>query len=308
MRIKGDKTRWKSFVGARKGVRSKQKIRELTDKIDNVQTRISAHMQEPLLNNVSGLGLAIKKLQDAHGDLGIATENELSSLRGGITALKGVLQQRQSDELDPALITRISEQMRRLAEDMDNFRVNGVEASSTQKLLKKLYFTSISTREHKVEKAHARTFQWLVSSPGPSPPPGREPASRLDFITWLSKGDGIFWIHGKAGSEKSTFIKFVCSQNAVRDHLEHWAQGYQLIAPSFYFWYAGSRLQRSLEGLLRTLLFEILRHLPGVVSSIVNDSKIAVPLSDADWDLEALFAMYEFMIRQQAIVKFCFFH
>ncbi|KAK8098734.1 uncharacterized protein PG998_011975 [Apiospora kogelbergensis] len=71
---------------------------------------------------------------------------------------------------------------------------------------------------------------------------------------------------------------------------------------------SGSRLQKSLEGLLRTLLFEILRHDPGVIPSITSDPKLAVPLSyDEDWDVETLFQMYEIAVRQQEKVKFCFF-
>lgn len=49
LRIKGDATRWKSFLIVLKGVRSKKKVEHLTDKISKVQTRVSAHMQKLIM-------------------------------------------------------------------------------------------------------------------------------------------------------------------------------------------------------------------------------------------------------------------
>ncbi|KAK8070389.1 hypothetical protein PG997_010592 [Apiospora hydei] len=317
LRVKGDKTRWKSFLVALHGVRSKKRVEQLTDKISQDQTRISAHIQELLFNQVSGLGRDIRELQIAHTSLGIATKDEVSFLKCDIEAvlerlveesspaqMKKYFQQHQSHELSPAVVAKLSDQMRRLASAMDNLRVKGMEASSSQQLLKKLHFTSISTREQKIEKPHARTFEWLVS---PSAEGGR-PSSCVDFITWLRSGDGVFWIHGKPGSGKSTFMKFVCEQVSVRRHLVVWAKQDQLFEPTFYFWYAGSRLQKSLEGLLRTLLFEMLRQIPGVIPSITSDPEVAVPISyDEDWDLEMLFKIYGIILQQNKNVKFCFF-
>ncbi|KAK6840192.1 hypothetical protein PG987_006058 [Apiospora arundinis] len=314
LRIKGHKTRWNSFLVALRGVRSKKKVEQLTDKIAKIQSRMTAHMQELLLHNVSGLSRAIKELQLTHINLGIAIKDEVPSLKQEIQdaleklvdenstpRMKEYFQQRQAQELSPGLIAEVSAQMQRLAHAMGNLELRGTEAGSNHKLLKKLYFKSISTRERKIEKAHSSTFQWLVNS-------DQQPKQCLDFTTWLRRGTGVFWIHGKPGSGKSTFMKFVCNQEVVRDYIQDWANGDQLVTASFYFWYAGSRLQNSLEGLLRTLLFEMLRHVPGVIPSITSDSKLKLPLSyDEDWDLDTLFKMYDIVLRGQRGVKFCFF-
>lgn len=218
--------------------------------------------------------------------------------------MKIYFQQRQSQELSPDVVAEMSNQMRSLATALENLEAKGMEAGSNQQLLKKLHFKSISTRERRIEKAHQRTFQWLIDSDHQV----TRPKSGMDLIKWFRNSDGVFWIYGKPGSGKSTFMKFIRTQGVVREHLEYWAEGHQLVTPSFYFWNSGSRLQKSLEGLLRTLLFEILRHDPSVILNINRDPKLASSLSyDEEWDVDTLFQMYEIAVLKQQKVKFCLF-
>lgn len=49
LRVNGDKTRWNSFLVALQSVRFKAKVKELTDKLSQVQARISAHLVELLV-------------------------------------------------------------------------------------------------------------------------------------------------------------------------------------------------------------------------------------------------------------------
>lgn len=196
------------------------------------------------------------------------------------------------------------DQMRSLAQTLENLQITVSDTNSNQQLLEKLHFTSISTRERKIEEAHEDTFQWLTNPDAQA----SYLSLCLHFITWLRDGDGVFWIYGKPGSGKSTFMKYVFTQKSVTEHLDHWAEGCKLVKASFYFWYAGHPLQRSLEGLLRTLLFEILCHTPDVIPSIIDNPKLAVPLSyEEDWDLETLFEIYEAVLHQKNDIRYCFF-
>ncbi|KAK8074348.1 hypothetical protein PG994_005247 [Apiospora phragmitis] len=302
---------WKLLTGANAIYASGSGVADDVQFLDSIIRDAQRH------GNVSDLGRVIRELQMTHERLGVATKNEVSSLKQDIqevlenladknttTQMKQYFQQHQSQELSPVVITELSDQMRSLAYAMDKLETKGMEAGSNQQLLKKLHFSSISTRERKIEKAYEGTFQWLVNSNDQM----NRKRSCLDFITWLRDGDGVCWLHGKPGSGKSTFMKFAFAQKTVQDHFEHWSKDDQLVTASFYFWYAGSRLQKSLEGLLRTLLFEILRHIPEVIPSIASDPKLAVPVTyDEDWDLETPFLMYEFILLRLEKVKFCFF-
>ncbi|PCG98536.1 Hypothetical protein PENO1_057490 [Penicillium occitanis (nom. inval.)] len=94
---------------------------------------------------------------------------------------------------------------------------------------------------------------------------------RQSFLTWLRSGDGIYHISGKAGSGKSTLVKFLCQNPRLIRELEQWAGNKKLVFASFFFWASGDKLQRSLEGLYRSLLFEILNQCPELIDKVLPD-------------------------------------
>jgi hypothetical protein len=102
------------------------------------------------------------------------------------------------------------------------------------------------------------TFQWIFSVP-------ESKLSPVRFAHWLRQGDGIFWISGRPGSGKSTLMKYIYRQSRTAEILTQWAGDSKLIQACFYFWTAGSPLQKSIEGLLRSLVFQILRQCPSLI-------------------------------------------
>jgi hypothetical protein len=53
-------------------------------------------------------------------------------------------------------------------------------------------------------------------------------------------------------------MKYLYQDSRTAKHLRDWAGNADLIISTFYFWYAGTQLQTSQEGLLRSILFSIL--------------------------------------------------
>lgn len=47
--------------------------------------------------------------------------------------------------------------------------------------------------------------------------------SREKFLSWLASRSGIFHIHGKLGSGKSTLMKFLASHERTRAEAKKWA-------------------------------------------------------------------------------------
>ncbi|PNP59714.1 hypothetical protein FNYG_14845 [Fusarium nygamai] len=95
--------------------------------------------------------------------------------------------------------------------------------------------------------------------------------ARAGFSSWLSccRGGNLFHISGKAGSGKSTLMKFLYNHKRTRARLEEWASPCKLVLAHFYFWVAsGDDLQRSLEGLYRSILFQVLSNNPDLIPSI----------------------------------------
>lgn len=79
-----------------------------------------------------------------------------------------------------------------------------------------------------------------------------------DFGAWLESGQGLYWINGKAGSGKSTLMNYICRHDRKSEYLKEWRPDRLLLTPSYFFWAAGSMLQKSIEGLLRSLIYQML--------------------------------------------------
>ncbi|KAF2789109.1 hypothetical protein K505DRAFT_313725 [Melanomma pulvis-pyrius CBS 109.77] len=140
-----------------------------------------------------------------------------------------------------------------------------------QKILRSLYFESLKIRHARIQNAHERTFRWLYQE-------NRKDLSvndnRVRFVNWLRSGDGIFWISGKPGSGKSTLMKWIADNKTTKDVLSEWARSgvvqnfseeVPVVTASFYFWSAGTTMQKSQQGLFQSLLYEIFRHSPDLM-------------------------------------------
>lgn len=97
---------------------------------------------------------------------------------------------------------------------------------------------------------------------------GSKRETRQGFLRWLQSGVGTFYISGKAGSGKSTFMKFLAADSKTRQTLELWAGDKTLVIGQFFFWKAGSPLQNSTIGLYRSILWEILRQCSDITQKL----------------------------------------
>lgn len=60
-------------------------------------------------------------------------------------------------------------------------------------------------------------------------------------------------------------MKFLATHHQVADDLRNWAGGQQPLIAQYYFRAQGTEIQKSLEGLLRSLLFQTLRRFPDLI-------------------------------------------
>ncbi|KAJ5772371.1 hypothetical protein N7520_002900 [Penicillium odoratum] len=117
----------------------------------------------------------------------------------------------------------------------------------------------MTDREESVTVAHSKTFEWIFSDK--VSPVFQRWQSKNSLSAWLKGGEhqeGIYWISGKAGSGKSTFMRFVMHHAQTMKLLQSWAGNEQLITAGFYFWISGTLEQRSQTGLIRHLLAQLL--------------------------------------------------
>ena len=181
-----------------------------------------------------------------------------------------------------------------------------------QRFLGSLWYPDIYRRQETVGEAHQRTFQWIYGSHDSD-----TSAPRWDnFVQWLEKDGDIYWINGKAGSGKSTLMNYVCQDDRTAKLLKIWSGAKKVLAPRFFFWSAGSSLEKSFEGLLRSLLYQILQKFPSLTPQSHEGQYALGATSDglrelepiATWTKRRLRTAFQDVIRQaQAVVRICIF-
>ena len=135
----------------------------------------------------------------------------------------------------------------------------------TDRILDALHFRAIVERRTTISKAHQRTFEWIYDDRFP------QTSSWDSLPEWLRTGRGCYWINGKAGSGKSTLMKYILEDHRTTEALQQWSCSSELVVASFFFWYAGTPLQKSQTGLLRALLLDVLSPRPGLVPVLFPD-------------------------------------
>ncbi|KXH68512.1 hypothetical protein CSAL01_13605, partial [Colletotrichum salicis] len=140
---------------------------------------------------------------------------------------------------------------------------------SSVKFLASFFYEVMDARHSRIIHAHQETFRWIFQRPAEGP------ERWSNFQDWLKSDQKLYWVTGKAGSGKSTLMKFICgstSQDRPTDSMEgpassgpqfercrggllEWAESGPLIIASFYFWATGDSLESSPKGLYQSLIF-----------------------------------------------------
>lgn len=184
------------------------------------------------------------------------------------------------------------------------------EGEHRTQFLESLWFPEILSREETIADAHRQTFRWIFDKSGEAVRPWS------NFVIWLERGEGIYWINGKAGSGKSTLMNFLCQDERTKNALEIWAGVKDLLMPKFFFWSGGTTMQKSFEGLMRSLLWQILRELPNTsISPLGRRSRFGQDrqgLRDQDliaaWTKRRLLkTLQEVLDGLQSTCRLCFF-
>ncbi|KIW92795.1 uncharacterized protein Z519_06644 [Cladophialophora bantiana CBS 173.52] len=161
-----------------------------------------------------------------------------------------------------------------------------------RQIISSLSFDEINNRQSMIQPAYAKTFKWIFPCTDDQ---HHKPASLPAMSTWLeSQDDSIYWITGKPGSGKPTLMSYITTNPSLVPHLRIWARNLPHLAAWYYFWDAGSVLEKSKEGLLRRLLWQCIGSRPDIVEKVCGrrwlvarafpDAELQLP----EWDLTEL--------------------
>ncbi|KAK4505520.1 hypothetical protein PRZ48_003483 [Zasmidium cellare] len=142
---------------------------------------------------------------------------------------------------------------RDVSQKIDDMMAASSRLATKADILDKLYFPDMGERHARIKPAHVKTFSWILDD------------HETHFRSWLESKPGVFWVRGKAGSGKSTLMKYIAGHVKVDQLLQKWAGPTRLIKAMNYLWSPGSAMQKSLEGLMQSLLFQILSETPDAI-------------------------------------------
>lgn len=99
-----------------------------------------------------------------------------------------------------------------------------------------------------IEPAYYKTYNWLFDH-------------QVGFEDWLEgkNSSNIYWIQGKPGSGKSTVMKFAINHHLTRKLLSKYTDNFWVVA-GFFFHDRGTTAQKSTEGFLCEVLYQIIHH------------------------------------------------
>ncbi|KAI0545354.1 hypothetical protein F4679DRAFT_478587 [Xylaria curta] len=114
-----------------------------------------------------------------------------------------------------------------------------LSSDDLNRIMDSLSFEGILFRELNIKPPHGSTCKWILHHPS--------------YLTWLdtsehSRHHGFLWIRGKPGAGKSTLMKFI---------YQNMKNSFETI--SFFFNARGNQLEKSVEGMYRSLLLQLLQ-------------------------------------------------
>jgi hypothetical protein len=218
---------------------------------------------------------------------------------------------RQCEVKYPALFTHLKSDLSR-----------AIPSLAMRNFLSSLDFNRIHDRYDSIEQAHQKTLQWVLLAEQSASPetsggadaspihplssPPHETVTWSNFPSWLassSSKEKIYWITGLPGSGKSTLMRFLADSDRVAAMMQERPSATSVLVLKCFFWHSGTSLQRSLEGLLRTLVHQALNlgaleeaEVSKLSPSAWHTSSVNLT-RDYEWSPEELFQLFAGLIE-----------
>lgn len=108
----------------------------------------------------------------------------------------------------------------------------------------------MNRRRLNIESAEPHTFEWIFTE------------NATGFPEWLKDDGSLLWIKGNPAAGKSTLLKYAYEHDNTLDILKSRWNVNAAIASFFFYDETNTPQWRSFDGLLRSLLYELLRSVP----------------------------------------------
>ncbi|KAK0639381.1 hypothetical protein B0T16DRAFT_243262 [Cercophora newfieldiana] len=151
-----------------------------------------------------------------------------------------------------------------------------------QSIIRSLRPPDRESRLNQIDERAGHSFEWVFDRPS------------IGLTSWLNSGSGVFWIRGRPGSGKSTMMKFLHNDPRTHEAMEKWSDLGSPIHASFFFHHRGTATQKSFQGLIRSVLSQVMERERKAVEmilpifqdryrSLLKDRKLGTFQDDLSW-------------------------
>ncbi|KAK3657791.1 hypothetical protein LTR56_002170 [Elasticomyces elasticus] len=302
--------RSRAFVAIRQSIRATfkaDKTEAMMKTLDRLQIELNAALLLVVRDDQSTAMAHLQSLSRRAEALSVGAASQLDATRAELLAAlerQNTELQRMSTKLDQNHVALLrtcadtQESVRLLASRLNDVVNIGDSTDRSTRVLASLRFNGIFDRQSSIHTNHEGTCHWIFDS------------HRVPFAQWCKTGSGVFWISGKAGSGKSTLMRFLKEDARTTQILQRGTVAKHVVIASYYFWSAGTELQRSQTGLLQSLLFQMLSSCPNLIP-IVCPQRWVSPGNfmnlDRPWEHEELRqALHALANTPRLDTEFCF--
>lgn len=234
------------------------------------------------------------------------------------------------------IISESSKTRQEFSTKLDNTAADAASMAQHERILRSLKYDDMNERRNSILPSHPETFEWIFDDkPVPvsntdmdSLPIGTDQDSQSEidseipyveehspshqgnpwdsFTDWLqSTRERLYWISGKAGSGKSTLMKFLIQHQQTQSGLESWNPNTLIL--SHFLWTAGQPMGKKIKGIFCSILYQLLCGDSKLSDSmILHFPRIRSKNFHSDWSDEELetVVFYAFGVLSRAICIF----
>ncbi|ETS87088.1 hypothetical protein PFICI_00916 [Pestalotiopsis fici W106-1] len=256
LRSQGQK--WKSFRSAVRYVwKDKQEIEALQSRLRDKQQILNLHISSITSKTLKRLDGDFQRLSELNAKNEVDHELRLDKICQSLEEIKDMLSSAHGANQSIS-----ASDVETLASQLSQVSLSERDVAKEQAILYSLDYERRSARYEAISEAHKATFNWVFDDVE------RKGLGAEKFLDWIKTSGEVFWISGKPGSGKSTFMKFVAGHEQILKAASLWSDPDEVIIASHYFWKAGESMQKSQAGFLQGLLYDILRQKPHITQAI----------------------------------------
>ncbi|KAH6962433.1 hypothetical protein BKA56DRAFT_174743 [Ilyonectria sp. MPI-CAGE-AT-0026] len=296
---------WRSFRTAMTEVMKTGEIEQLRERIGGYQRLMVIHLCSVSSGMIEVLDGQVRALRFETQAFQSQRSQELNEMSQAIKSIQNKLDGFKSDHSKTCFS---SSEIELLTARISELSLTSEEYARENEFLRGLNYKQRPQRHGSIATAHRRTFNWIFSAQN------AETSESKSLLHWLKHENGIFWLSGRPGSGKSTLMKFIAGHPLTDEALATWSGSGKVIKACHYFWSAGTNIQRSQEGLLRSLIFDLLCQNPQLIRLVCPErwSKAEITASvssnHSPWSQGELEKTVRTIATQdQFPIKICFF-